>query len=309
MANLLYADFYKLRKDKLFLLFLALVTGFCLYKGIVTYSSFLPTENEYMVFPLQEIPIIAFVVSIVTSFFVCTDYSDGVIRNKIITGCSRKNIYLSNTIVTSVIALSMTLAFLFCGIGVVLQKKIPLSIYLIFILVALVTSTVFSAVSTFISTLTTKKAVAAVICIAVSASMFLATSYISGELGQPEFNREIATVNGEEYDGFSMIPENSVLTYCEYPNPTYPTGTKRIVLEFANSVLPTTQLSAIANIWVNNTDDSIYIISQFSTKGEGDEPIVSPLDVLAVANPIYSLCFSIFITVLGVYLFKRKSIN
>lgn len=309
MANLLYADFYKLRKDKLFLLFLAIVTIFCLYKGIATYSSFLPTENEYMIFPLQEIPIIAFAVSIITSFFVCTDYSDGVIRNKIITGCSRKNIYLSNTIVTSVVALSMTLAFLFCGIGVVLQKKIPLSIYLIFILVALVASTVFSAISTFISILTTKKAVAAVICIAVSASMFLATAYVSGELGRPELNREIVTVNGKEYDGFSMIPENSALTYREYPNPTYPTGTKRIVLELANSVLPTTQLSAIANIWVSNTDDSIYIISKYSTKGEGDEPIASPLDVLAVANPVYSLCFSIFITALGIYLFKRKSIN
>lgn len=309
MANLLYADFYKLRKDKLFLLFLAFVTGFCLYKGIVTYSSFSPTENEYMVFPLQEIPIIAFVVSIVTSFFVCTDYSDGVIRNKIITGCSRKNIYLSNTIVTSVIALSMTLAFLFCGIGVVFQNKIPLSIYLVFILVALVTSTVFSAIATFVSTLTTKKAVAAVICIAVSAAMFFATSYVSGELGRPELNREIATVNGVEYDGFSIIPENSVLTFREYPNPDYPTGTKRVVLEVVNSILPTTQLSALGNIWVSNTDDSIYIISEFSTKGEGDEPIVSPLDVLTVANPVYSLCFSIFITAFGVYLFKRKSIN
>ncbi len=309
MANLLYADLYKLRKDKLFLSFLAFVTGFCLYKGIVTYSSLLSAENECMVFPLQEIPVIAFVVSIITSFFVCTDYSDGVIRNKIITGYSRKSIYLSNTIVTSVIALSITLAFLFCGIGVVLQKKIPLSIYLTFILIALVTSMVFSAISTFISTLTTKKAVAAVICIAVSATMFFATSYVSGELGQPELNREIATVNGEEYDGFSMIPENSTLTYREYPNPTYPTGTKRIALELANSVLPTTQLSAIANIWVNNSDDSIYIVSKFSTKGESDEPIVSPLDVLAAANPIYSLCFSIFITVLGVYIFKRKSIN
>lgn len=309
MANLLYADFYKLRKNKLFLLFLAIVTGFCLYKGIATYSSFLPSENEYMVFPLQEIPIIAFIVSIVTSFFVCTDYSDGVIRNKIITGCSRKNIYLSNTIVTSVIALSMTLAFLFCGIGVVLQNKIPSSIYLVFILVALVTSTVFSAISTFISTLTSKKAVASVICIAVSAAMFFATSYVSGELGRPEFNREIATVNGVEYDGFSLIPENSVLTFREYPNPDYPNGTKRVVLEVVNSILPTTQLSALGNIWVSNTDDSIYIISEFSTKGEGDEPIISPINVLAIANPTYSLCFSILITALGVYLFKRKSIN
>lgn len=309
MANMIYADLYKLRKNKLFLSFVAVATIFCLCKGIATNYTFLSSASDYMVFPLEELPIIAFAVSIVTSFFVCTDYSDGVIRNKIITGCSRKNIYLSNAIVTSVIAIAMTLAFIFSGIGVVLQKKISLSIYLSFIFVALVTSTVFSAISTFISTLTSKKAVASVICIAVSAAMFFATSYVSGELGHPEFNREIATVNGVEYDGFSMIPENSVLTFREYPNPDYPTGTKRVILEIADSILPTTQLSALGSIWVSDTDDSVYIISKFSTKGEGDEPILSPLNVLSIANPTYSLCLSILITALGVYLFKRKSIN
>ena len=94
MYKLLNANFYKLKKDTTFLLFLFISVGIALitifrYK----FMSSLDTSLDRVL--CEFIWIIGLFIAIFVSIFVGKEHSYGVIRNKIVTGCSRNNIYLS----------------------------------------------------------------------------------------------------------------------------------------------------------------------------------------------------------------------
>lgn len=105
MSKLLSANFSRMKKDKIFMLSTAFMFGM----GV-----FMPLMNYFFVKKLDHpaylddgffacAPIIGIVLSILCSLFIGTEYSDGILRNKIIIGQKRVAIYLSN-LITCIIA-------------------------------------------------------------------------------------------------------------------------------------------------------------------------------------------------------------
>ncbi len=124
MRKLLSADFYRLGRDKAFwigaLAMLAYTVGAMLsncHQAMEDVESGFPyaLETFYFVYAL----LIGLLISVFTSLFLGSEYSDGTIRNKLVVGHKRSDVYLSKLFAN--IAFSLILLFFgllggLCGI-------------------------------------------------------------------------------------------------------------------------------------------------------------------------------------------------
>ena len=115
MKNLLRADLYRIRHSKLTLVMLILCVGFPLLMSLLYWGmdalalmDMEPADEAMM----EEMTLfngksliansftlsnnLGLVIPIFSGIFICLDISDGTLRNKIINGCERRNIYLSH---------------------------------------------------------------------------------------------------------------------------------------------------------------------------------------------------------------------
>lgn len=118
MYKLLNAGFSRLMKNKIFLsvIIITIVFAICSlifqYDQEVRFSSFGPSSSPTEKLLLNFVVFIIFFIALFISLFVGTEYSDGTIRNKIIAGHSRKNIYLSNLIISITVGILIELLYL-----------------------------------------------------------------------------------------------------------------------------------------------------------------------------------------------------
>lgn len=77
MYKLLKADFYRLKKDIMFWLFIFLSIGIAIFMLKSSNVSMERLINQYLTF-------IGLLISIFVSIFVGKEYSDGILRNKVI---------------------------------------------------------------------------------------------------------------------------------------------------------------------------------------------------------------------------------
>ncbi len=109
MGKLLRSNLSRLWKDKIFWLCMG---GMLLYAVVYMLNASQKTispvtgevytlEHYYFMF----LAYVDFFFAVVTSMFLGTEYSDGTIRNKLIVGHTRTNVYLANLIVTFVASL------------------------------------------------------------------------------------------------------------------------------------------------------------------------------------------------------------
>ena len=133
MIKLLNAGFTRLRKNRLFWILTAFSIGLALlmvyakYNDMRNYGDTIEAEQLM----LNYATIIGVVISIFTSLFLGVEYSDGVIRNKIIVGHKRIQIYLSNFVITTATSLFSYVVFIivvsFLGIPLFGAITIPVS--------------------------------------------------------------------------------------------------------------------------------------------------------------------------------------
>lgn len=169
------------------------------------------------------------------SLFIGTDYSDGTIRNKLITGHKRISIYLSNLIVSVAFGILMCKAYLlpiftigFARLGFfTLEAKALLMLFGISLMLILS----FASIYTLISMLCQNKAVVAVVCVILFIVLLTICAYCNMRLSAPEFlnNYIFMDDSGEIVQGDLM------------PNPDYVSGTEREIYQFIYDFLPTGQ--------------------------------------------------------------------
>ena len=247
MSKLVYAGFVRLRHDSSFrvgtlvmaVVGLALpVYHFFLMKKYVGYMVCL--ENSFFTY----VPLIVIIAAAFCSLFIGTEYIDGAIRNKLIVGHDRIYVYLSNLIVCFAAECIMCAAFFVTdlGAGILLLGffasgwKITLAyVGCVFVLCAAVT-----AIYTLIAMLCQNKAVTAVICILGIVFMIFWGAYLNSQLSSPAV-----------YEGY--VYQDSVtgeyVKEEDIPNPYYIDGTKRVVCEFLNDLLPGNQT---AQFWMGD---------------------------------------------------------
>lgn len=197
---------------------------------------------DYYYFELM--PVLGLFSAVFTGLFLGTEYADGAMRNKLVVGHSRTNIYFANLITCSISSLLFLAALLLGGlVGIPtfgLWKMAPeeLACYLLLaVLSALAISAVFTAVGMAFSS---NRAVGAVIAILLFLGLMYCASMVYSSLSQPEM-----------YSGMHITAEGLQVGDPE-PNPSYIGGTVRTVYEFLLDLLPTGQGMQMANLEAAN---------------------------------------------------------
>lgn len=236
MRNLLSANFLRLRKSHLFWSILAvgaLFAGFriyALFSDQIDYG--IPSLLDDALFNYAQL--VGLTVAVFVSLFLGTEYSDGTIRNKVASGCSRLNIYLSGFL-TAAAASFLSLAaywavMLAVGIPMFGLWEMNTGEVLFTVVGILLMTAAFCAVFTLITMNCSSKATNAVVCILLFFAMLIASTYVYARLDAPE------TIQGYTFG----VNGEFVPTQLE-PNPKYLQPGPRAVFEFLRDLLPTAQ--------------------------------------------------------------------
>jgi len=276
MSKLLAANFMRLKKDKFFWLCMgAMLVYVVVYmlngcrQATVDLAEYNYSIDQYY---FQFATFIGAFCALFSSMFFGTEYSDGTIRNKIIVGHTRMNIYLANLVTTFTATLLMMFVWLIgalVAIPVLGVWKMGALNFLVYLLIAVMFVAAFSAICTFVNMLSTNKAVTVVISLLIFWGLVLFSNMIYNSLEEPEMTSGIViTANGMD------ISEPT-------PNPNYISGVTREIYNFIIDFLPTGQG---LRMWL-----------------------------LEISHPVRMLVSSVIITLFttlgGVFVFKRKNLN
>lgn len=186
MYNLLNAAFFRLKKNKIFYFIILVSIGMALfflysrYADEMRYIEYnLPTSNLKSTDRLfaDNVLVIGFLMSLFTSLFVGTEYSDGVIRNKIIAGHKRMNIYASNFIMSVIVGVIIEVIYLLIiasiGIPMFGGIEIPISEFLFILLDIFMMIVFYAAIFTFISLICSNITTSTVLCLLLLLAMLV----------------------------------------------------------------------------------------------------------------------------------------
>lgn len=249
MLNLISAGFYKMRKSRVFLICMLLVNIWSAFLTVQVHFNSLaetiPYTFEDGLFAIETIMIL--VTSVFVSLFFGTEYSDGTIRNKLIGGYTRGQIYLSQFFINaaacllvylSSLCLSGILGFILMGAKGVSAAK--LAVYMIAGAGMCITD---AALFTFLTVSVGTKAGASVAGLLLAFSLLCGAMVVHDKLSQEEY-MYIPKGAGEE--AVSVITEDTEL--IKVPNPYYVSGTKRKALEFLLDINPSGQAVQLAQL-------------------------------------------------------------
>lgn len=198
-----------------------------------------PIHLESPFFIMYQILSIVFASAI--SLIVGTEYSDGTLRNKLIVGHTRSEIYFSMLFTTLGASMAVMAAhgIVSYGVGYFLfgTFQLPATQIMIGILCALLANLVFTTLFVAIALNCSNKSVSAVVSILSSLVVILVSNIAGNKLLESEMIYEsiVVTVDGVEFG--DMIP-----------NPNYVTGMARKLYEWLYDTLPTGQLMQIQSL-------------------------------------------------------------
>ena len=243
MTQLLSAGFARLFKNKLFWFGNILFTGFFIFVSLMNYRNmsrypdlYHYTGSTFMFAPFQIIGIFA---SCFTGMFLGTEYRDGTLRNKLVIGRSRTQVYLSNLVVsfsaslfTSIVSILIT--FL-SGIALFGEPELTSAKMLMTFGLGILMLVSFSGIFTLISMLVPSKSAGSVINIIFFLALVIAGLNVTNMLQQPEFITP----------GYTLTLDGVLQPLEAVPNPHYLQGMKRSVFEFFRDLFPTSQGSLL----------------------------------------------------------------
>lgn len=234
MNNLLSAGFSRLKRNRFFLLTLLLVFGLSLASIWSECGKADTTDLEVSLDNVffAMVPYMGVFYAVVISLFLGTEYSDGTIRNKIVVGHTRISIYLSNYLTCFTACLMIAAVWLIGSLpGLFLMGPFQMGTreLLLYFLVIVGFTSVFSALFTMLSMLSANKAVVVVVEIGLWVALIVLASGLIDRLGEPEQSGGMAYLNGQ----MVMLPRE--------PNPLYLSGTVRTLCQCVVDALPTGQ--------------------------------------------------------------------
>lgn len=268
MSRLIKANFSRLFRSTFFKVCLIFSAGLGIFLDVMRYIDIQENQELYAQhgiefksadgFAFSGILYIMFAIAALVPIFVGTEYSDGTIRNKLMVGCKRTEIYLANFIVCTVADIIILLSFIVAclGVGYIIFRATSLTAEqtVLFTLSQCVTMIGFSAILVLLSMLIQSKAGSAVTVLIMTVIMFFSAMIIESGLHQPEYYEDYReTIVNEETGEVTMKPE-----YVK--NPDYLSGTKRKVYECLNNILPVSQFYQVTN----GNDENLGIMAVYS---------------------------------------------
>lgn len=244
MTKLISANVSRLRKDIVFWLAMFGMTAGSVIFSYLNYQTSLryisdPIYVEDVLFNL--FPMIAFVCAAFISLHLGTEFDENTIRNKLIVGHTRTEIFFANYL--TCMAASLLLLFgilIFSGVtGYYFFKVFMLEkTQLVFLILCCILCTmVFSAICVGFAMNIHKKAISVVAAGIFMLCILYLASYMEGALLEAEmtYDSVTTTMDGVQYGDL-------------VPNPAYVGGTARKVMEFIYDMLPTGQAIQMNNM-------------------------------------------------------------
>lgn len=276
MNKLLWANLMRLKKNRYFLIGLALTLVSGMFISIMRYVDMKQTgsTNNLDSGFFYCVLIITIILSLFCSLFVGTDYSDGTIRNKLIIGHKRMNIYLANVLVNMFAALIMFILFavVYMCIGVPLLGffQTDIKVIMFFIVTVIILLFAFASIFTMIAMINSNRSVVVGVCILSAFLLIIVGVYFCGRLDAPE-----------KIPDFSYELNGEAQWESETKNPHYIEGTEREIYQFLYDFLPGGQVIQCTSMEAKN----MYML------------------------PLYSAIIVITTTFSGVIIFKKKDIK
>lgn len=235
MSNLLSAGFDRLFKNRLFQSVIIIMFAFGCCAGLNVLSdlnSGLPADLSNALFSYSIFG--GCVTAVLSSMFSGTEYSDGTIRNKIIAGFSRVDIYLSNLIINivsgAIAVVTYVVPYVVICLLTVGKSAVSLNALITSALLSILSLMAFSAIFNAVTMLITKKAAAAVACLLLYVGLFMFGMTTYNRIQEPEF-----------YPGYQMFIDGEAVEPEPIPNPDYLTGTKLEVFKWLEDINPGAQ--------------------------------------------------------------------
>lgn len=243
MRKLLKANFSRLFRDKVFRILMALMSLAGVAIPIIHYLDnknngigWTPDSSFFSYGLLTPV-----LLAVLTAFFVGTEYSDGTMRNKLIAGHGRRDIYLANLVVCIAAGMLLSLAYLtpHTCLGIPLlgavQTDFPTLVLYMGLNGALIAA--FASIYTLLAMLCQNKAYTVAGCILLVFALLFMGVHIVSALNEPEY-----------YQAYSYTENGMTYEEDEAKNPNYLFGTKRKVYEFLHDFTPGGQVLQLANM-------------------------------------------------------------
>lgn len=250
MTKLLYAEFSRLFHSLIFKAGVLFSAGLSIFIIFMRWLDVTQNPEFYHNFPVSYRNAdglifvggiyLIFVLAIFIGEFIGREYSDGTIRNKLVCGHTRRNIYLSKLIVCSVACLIFHLLYILVSVlmGILLIDGTTMTIGQLMLssLAGSFAMTAITALMLFISMLIPHKAAGSVCCLLLALLMMFGSLTIYERLQSEEY-----------YDAYTYTDEDTGISISvdRQRNPHYPTGIRREIYEFLNEYLPFSQLYSI----------------------------------------------------------------
>lgn len=283
MTNLLSAGFSRLFKNRIFYICVIVMALYGVLSVISTLDDppgFTTSLDEIFFEYCSLIPVL---MAVFCAMFIGTEYSDGTMRNKIITGHKRTAIYMSNFIISAAAGLMMYAACIITclGFGIPILGFFAGKIGMIFVRIgcSLTLLLAVTGIFTLIALLIKSKSASAVVSILLAFTLLLGAAILYSMLSEPEYypDYNIESVYYEGDEEIFMPSEETELV----PNPFYIDGVQRQIYQFIIDFTPGGQVIQIAS-------------------GDMSAPLL---------QAGYSMLIAVVTTAAGLIVFNRKNLN
>lgn len=241
MGRLLRANFFRLGRDTVFYLTAAAVLASAV---LVSWNAAM-SANEMLAagfaVAAEEVffthaPVMGLFYAVFVSLFLGTEYSDGTIRNKLVVGHNRRQVYGAGFLTCFAAGLVFTALWLLGSApGLILVGPMDIRSFLLDVLIAVGFTAAFTAIFTGISMASSNKAVTIVLNLLCWLLLVLAASALYDRLCEPEL------CSGAVFTGHGIEIQDPE------PNPLYLAGMTRSVCQCLLELLPTGQAMLLAD--------------------------------------------------------------
>lgn len=287
MIKLLRADIARLFKDKVFYTALIFNTGLAVfivmtrYFDSLEYQHYINIPDDFLFVGTEYIGII---ISILTAAFIGTDYSSGVIRNKLTSGHRRISIYFSELFTGIIAAVIIYFAFiaavcLLSALGFTADFRNDITDIVKTIFIVIPSIAAFTAFFTAIDLPIASRTASLIVGVCLALGMIISVSALKFHLSADEY-RQLPV----EVTEYGQEPK----TEPQYEkNPAYVDGAKRKAYQAIYDILPNGQLVDI------NEAVIYYELDKFSGKKQ----------------MLFAFSEIIVFTALGIFVFLKRDIK
>lgn len=243
MYNLLSAGFTRLRKGSGFWIVMTVMFAISVSTMLLNCRTAIRImESGYTRnlsnFYFNLAPLIGLFCAVFISFFIGKEYSDGTIRNKLIVGHTRAQVYISNFIVSLAACEGFVVMWIIgglAGIPVLGIDGINVRMFAVYILLVFLFTAAFTGIFVMMAMLISNKSFAIAATIIFLLILIIIGSGLYAALLEPETISDIVMT----LDGIKMGEPEA--------NPAYIGGTLRTIYQFIVDSLPTSQAMMMTN--------------------------------------------------------------